>query len=134
MNPTFNSKELGRVLPLSEVEDLDTDQQRLLYEELVEAVKSIDETISEILDLEKRSGIRTDSDWLHRAKKKRRICLEFAARLNAVLNGSVAPSKPTYEDLYKKHLREILIEELGPKSVERIEEEAASLARTELER
>jgi len=121
------------VLSLSEVEDLDTCDQKLLYEELIEAVTSIDSTIKEISDLEKRSGIRTDSDWLHRAKKKRRICLEFAARLNAALGG-MEPPKISYEDAYKKHLREILTEELGPKAIERIEAEAAELARADVGR
>jgi hypothetical protein len=132
MNPTFRSKDLGRVLSLSEIEDLGTGDQKILYEELIEAVRSIDATIKEICDLEKRSGIRSDSDWLHRAKKKRRICLEFAAKLNVILGGA-EPPKISYEDAYKKRLREILAEELGP-DLERIESEAAELARADVGR
>jgi hypothetical protein len=132
MNPIFKSKDLGRVVSLSEIEDFNTSDQKLLYEELVEAVRSIDLTVKEIGDLEKRSGIRSDSDWLHRAKKKRRICLEFAAKLNVILGGA-EPPKANYEDAYKKHLRKILFEELGP-SLERIEAEAAELARADVGR
>ena len=132
MNPIFRSKDLGRVVSLAEVDSLDASDQKLLYEELIEAVTSIDSTIKEIGGLEKRSGIRTDSDWLHRAKKKRRICLEFAAKLNTILGGSEAPTV-TYEEAYKKHLREILSEELGP-ILETIEKEAAELARADVGR
>ena len=132
MNPVFNSKDLGRGVLLSEVEELPVADQKLVYEEAIEAINSIDASIKEISSLEKRSGISGDSDWLHRAKKKRRICLEFAAKLNTALNGAQSP-KISYEEAYKKHLREILFEELGP-ALERIEAEAAELARTDVGR
>lgn len=132
MNPVFNSKDLGRGILLSEVDDLEATDQKLVYEEAIEAINSIDASIKEISGLEKRSGISSDSDWLHRAKKKRRICLEFAAKLNTAINGIDAP-KVSYEEAYKKHLREILFEELGP-ALERIEAEAAELARADVGR
>lgn len=69
---------------------------------------------------------------MHRAKKKRRICLEFAAKLNTLINGA-EPPKVSYEEAYKKHFREILLEELGP-NLERIEAEAAELARADVGR
>ena len=132
MIPVFFSKDLGRGVLLSEVDDLESSDQKLAYEEAIEAINSIDASIKEISDLEKRSGISRDSDWLHRAKKKRRICLKFAAKLNTAINGIDAP-KISYEEAYKKHLRQILIEELGP-DLERIEAEAAELARTDVGR
>lgn len=132
MNPVFKSKDLGRGVFLSEVEELSAADQKLIYDETVEAINSIDLSIKEISDLERRSGISSDSDWLHRAKKKRRVCLEFAAKLNTVINGAETP-KVSYEEAYKKHLRQILLEELGP-DLERIEAEAAELARTDVGR
>ena len=132
MNPVFTSKDLGQGVLLSEVEDLGTHEQKILYEEAIEAINSIDSNIKEINGLEKRSGISTDADWLHRAKKKRRICLEFAAKLNTILNGADLP-KISYEEAYKKHFHQILLEELGP-DLERIESEAANLARADVGR
>ena len=132
MNPVFTSKDLGRGILLSEVETLDAAEQKLLYEETIEAINGIDSKIKEISGLEKRSGISTDSDWLHRAKKKRRICLEFAARLNTTINGA-EPPWISYEESYKKHFHQILLEELGP-ALERIEAEAAQLARADVGR
>jgi hypothetical protein len=137
MNPVFKSKELCRGVFLSEIEELPATDQKLLYEETVEAIRGIDLSVKEISDLEKRSGVSSDSDWLHRAKKKRRICLEFAAKLNTVMSSNAPeerePSKVSYEEAYKKHFRQILIEELGP-DLERIEAEAAELARTDVGR
>jgi hypothetical protein len=132
MDPVFKSKDLDRGIFLSELDSLPVNQQKLLYEETIESINGIDSSIKEISGLEKRSGISSDSDWLHRAKKKRRICLEFAAKLNTLINGA-EPPKVSYEEAYKKHFREILLEELGP-NLERIEAEAAELARADVGR
>jgi len=132
MDPVFKSKDLDRGIFLSELDSLPVSEQKLLYEETIESINGIDSSIKEISGLEKRSGISSDSDWLHRAKKKRRICLEFAAKLNTLINGA-QPPKISYEEAYKKHLRQILTEELGP-DLERIEAEAAELARTDVGR
>ena len=137
MNPIFKSKELCRGVFLSEIEELPVADQKLLYEEAVEAIRGIDLSVKEISDLERRSGVSGDSDWLHRAKKKRRVCLEFAAKLNTVMNGNAPeerePPKVSYEEAYKKHFHQILLEELGP-DLERIEAEAAELARADVGR
>lgn len=132
MDPVFKSKGLDRGIFLSELDSLPVNEQKLLYEETIESINGIDSSIKEISGLEKRSGISSDSDWLHRAKKKRRICLEFAAKLNTLINGA-QPPKVSYEEAYKKHFREILLEELGP-DLERIESEAAELARADVGR
>jgi len=132
MDPVFKSKDLDRGIFLSELDSLPVNEQKLLYEETIESINGIDSSIKEISGLEKRSGISSDSDWLHRAKKKRRICLEFAAKLNTLINGA-QPPKVSYEEAYKKHFREILLEELGP-DLERIETEAAELARADVGR
>lgn len=132
MDPVFKSKDLDRGIFLSELDSLPVNEQKLLYEETIESINGIDSSIKEISGLEKRSGISSDSDWLHRAKKKRRICLEFAAKLNTLINGA-EPPKVSYEEAYKKHFREILLEELGP-NLERIEAEAAELARADVGR
>ena len=130
MNPVFNSKRLSGSVFYSELETLNPKDQQIVYDEAIEAINSIDASIKEINDLEKMSGVGGDSDWLHRARKKRRICLEFAAKLNTILNGT-EPPKVSYEESYKKHLRAILLEELGP-DLERIEQEAAELARSDV--
>ena len=132
MDPVFKSKDLDRGIFLSELDSLPIHEQKLLYEEAIESINGIDSHIKEISGLEKRSGISSDPDWLHRAKKKRRICLEFAAKLNTLINGA-QPPKVSYDEAYKKHFREILLEELGP-NLERIEAEAAELARADVGR
>jgi len=130
MNLIFKSKNLDREVFLSELYDLPLNEQKLLYEEAIESINGIDSSIKEISRLEKQSGVSGDTDWLHRAKKKRRICLEFAAKLNTFINGAETP-KVSYEEAYKKHFHRILLEELGP-DLERIEAEAAELARTDM--
>ena len=72
----------------------------------------------------------SDDDWQHRARKKLRICTQFAAKIEAFKSGTPM----TYKDAYAARLREILLEELGPTSLKKIEDEAAELARNDVGR
>lgn len=132
MNPTFYSQDLSRKLFLSDVKRLSVSDQKLLLEETRDAVRDIDIKIKEVGSLERRSGIKSDSDWLHRANKKRRVCLEFAAELNTMLGGATRP-KVDYDEAFNKHFNEILLHYLGA-DLERIKNEAAVLARADVER
>lgn len=81
--------------------------------------------MSQAEEFQQSAGISPDEDWLHRAKKKRKICLDFAIKASAALRGR---SGISFEEAYQKRLDEILCEELDPATVDRIKKEAKELA------
>jgi len=127
MLPTlsYKSKSLEREVPLDSVHNLPTSELQSLYEETTETIKSIDHDMSQAEEFQQTTGIAPDHDWIHRAKKKRKICLDFAIKVSAVLRGS---SGVSFEEAYDKRLYEILCEELDPITVDRIKHEAKELA------
>ena len=56
--------------------------------------------------------------------------MQFAVKIEAFNTGTPM----TYKEAYEKRFREILLEELGPDSLKKIEDEASELARADLER
>jgi hypothetical protein len=126
----FNSKELNRVVYSTELPNLSEHDLETLRAELFDCIEGINTSLAEVKQFEDKHGYSSDEDWLHRAKKKLRICTQFAAKIEAFKNGSPM----TYKEAYAKRLREILLEELGPTSLKKIEDEAAELARTDVGR
>ena len=127
MLPTlsYKSKSLDREVPLDSVHDLPTSELQSFYQETTETIKSIDHDIMQAEKFQQATGIAPDHDWVHRAKKKRKICLDFAIKASAALRGS---SGLSFEEAYHKRLDEILCEELDPVTVDRIKHEAKELA------
>jgi|TARA_S200002703_G_C3615180_1_gene188890 hypothetical protein len=126
----FNSRELNRPVHSTELAQLSPQDLELLRAELFDCIEGINKSLSEVKDFTDKHGYPHDEDWLHRAKKKLRICMQFAVKIEAFNTGTPM----TYKEAYEKRFREILLEELGPDSLKKIEDEASELARADLER
>jgi hypothetical protein len=138
----FRSFELDREVKIEEVHDLDLETCRRLHVELTMAVQGVDDTIQEAFRLESDAGVPFDRDWMHRARKKRRIMLSFATEAKRHLlklegvDGTELRQKRSltdaqrskFQNLRHEQLRTLLREELGPGVLEDIESEAQELA------
>ena len=126
----FNSKKLDRVVHSTELPDLSEEDLEALRAELLDCIEGINTSLVEVKSFEDKHGLASDDDWQHRARKKLRICTQFAAKIEAFKSSTPM----TYKDAYAARLREILLEELGPTSLKKIEDEAAELARADVGR
>jgi len=135
MEFTFNSKSLEREVSLHQIYELTPSEARNLHAELVIAVQSMDEKVSEALASEHASGIPADKDWIHRVKKKRRICVAFATQVKQVMESSAStPQQPaSFVTVYQQRLDELLLEELGQTILDEIKAEARDLALADLQ-
>lgn len=127
----FNSKVLNRSVHADEIPSLTPEDLTALKTELFDCIKGINEALTEMSQFQLRHDLPPDEDWRHRAKKKLRICTQFAAKVEAL--GADTPPL-SYKDAYINRLHEILAEELDPNSLEKIESEAAELARLDVGR
>ena len=133
MEFTFNSKSLERQVALHEIHELSVADARKLHAELVIAVQAMDDKVNEAQALAQASGIPADKDWIHRVKKKRRICVAFATQVKQLME-SPAPAQPaSFVTVYQKHLEELLLEELGQTILDEIKAEARDLALADLQ-
>lgn len=139
---TFRSYELDREVKIEEIHELDLDTCRRLHVELTMAVQAMDDSIKEAFRLESDAGVPFDRDWMHRARKKRRISLSFATeakrrllKLEGIDGTELRQKRSLLEAQRNKFLgirheklRDLLREELGPGVLEEIESEAHELA------
>lgn len=134
MEFTFNSKSLERQVSLHEIHELSTADARKLHAELVIAVQAMDDKVNEAQVAAQASGIPADKDWIHRVKKKRRICVAFATQVKQVMEFSTSTAQPTsFVTIYQKRLDELLFEELGQTVLDEIKAEARDLALADLQ-
>jgi hypothetical protein len=136
MEFTFNSKSLERQVALHQIHELSTAEARKLHAELVIAVQAMDDKVNEAQVMAQASGIPADKDWIHRVKKKRRICVAFATQVKQAMEAS-APTpqaQPTsFVTVYQQRLDELLLEELGQTVFDEIKAEARDLALADLQ-
>ncbi len=135
MEFTFNSKSLEREVSLHQIYELTPSEARNLYAELVIAVQSMDEKVSEALASEHASGIPADKDWIHRVKKKRRICVAFATQVKQMLDAPQQQAVPVsnFTTIFLRRFEELLLEELGQTVFDEIKAEARDLALADLQ-
>jgi hypothetical protein len=138
MTLTYQSRELARVVEISQIHDLDLETCRRLHTELSMAIQGMDDAIKEALRMETDCGIPCDRDWLHRTRKKRRISIGFASETKRRLfklegvDGMEMQRRRSLADaqrekflrLKQARIRAALVEELGPGVYEEIENEA----------
>lgn len=127
----FNSKALKRSIHSDDISELSVEDLSQLKTELFDCIEGINQSLAEMSQFQQKHGLPADEDWQHRAKKKLRICTQFAAKIEALANDMPPLS---YKDAYIRRLHEILVEELDPNSLDKIESEAAELARLDVER
>jgi len=123
----YNSTSLGRPVLTEELPNMQPQDLRKLYDELMECIDEITNQIEEVSSFETKYGHKPDRQWEYRAKKKLRISMQFATKVEAVSK----PLPKSYSDLYQDHFLRILLEELGPTSLKKIQDEASVIARAE---
>lgn len=134
MEFTFNSKSLERQIALHEIHELPVTDARKLHAELVIAVQAMDDKVGEAQVMAQASGIPPDKDWMHRVKKKRRICVAFAAQVKQAMESSASTTQPSsFVAVYQQRLDELLLEELGQTIFDEIKAEARDLALADLQ-
>lgn len=134
MEFTFNSKSLERQVALHEIHELTAPDARKLHAELVIAVQAMDDKVNEAQVAAQASGIPADKDWIHRVKKKRRICVAFATQVKQVMDSSTPTAQPnSFVTVYQQRLDELLVEELGQTIFDEIKAEARDLALADLQ-
>jgi predicted metal-dependent hydrolase len=145
MTLTFNSREMGREIAIEAIHEMELDEVRRFHVELTMAIQGMDDTIGEARRLERDAGLPFDRDWMHKARKKRRITIAFASeakRRLLKLEGVDVTEERQRRSLYEaqrnrfmglRHdrLRALLKEELGPGVLEELESEAHEAAETD---
>lgn len=136
MEFTFNSKSLERQVALHQIHELTNAEARKLHAELVIAVQAMDDKVNEAQVMAQASGIPADKDWIHRVKKKRRICVAFATQVKQTMESPipVQQAQPiSFVTVYQQRLDELLLEELGQIVLDEIKSEARDLALADLQ-
>jgi len=124
----YNSVSLDRPVLTADLPNLDSKELRKFYEELIGCIDEISTQLEEVSSFEQKHGHKPDEQWAYRAKKKLRISMQFATKVEAISN----PLPKSYQDLYQEHFLRILLEELGPVSLKKMQDEASFFARAEL--
>lgn len=123
----YNSNSLDRSVLTTELPGLSPQDLRKLTEELFDCINEITTSLQEVADFEEKHGYEPDTEWFYRAKKKLRISTQFAAKIEAMNK----PLPKSYDELYQDHFLRILLEELGPAALKKIQNEASTIARSE---
>lgn len=109
---TFLSKSLDKRITFSSFETLSIVELRALYAELFIADESMKDSL---LNAERKAaadGVSVDPDWVHRIKKKHRVCMAFLVQAKQLLDAVIVDSN--IHLAYQRHLDALLLEELGP--------------------
>jgi hypothetical protein len=139
MKLTFRSHEFEREIAIEEIYEMPLEDARRFHLELTLAIQSMDDSIGEANRLEVDAGVRFDRDWMHKARKKRRITVAFASEAKrrvmklegfepARRQSIVDAQRAKFQTMRHDKLRELLKEELGPGVLEEIECEAHEVA------
>jgi hypothetical protein len=147
MTLKFRSKQLDREVAIHEIYDLNLEQAQAFHVELTIAILEMSDAISEAFRRHDEAGVPFDYDWMHKARKKRRITLAFATeakrrllKLEGVDAAEVLRKRRSHYEVQRdrfaamrqERLRELLKEELGPGVLEEIECEAHEAAEKDL--
>jgi hypothetical protein len=123
----YNSNSLARPVLTTELPSLGTSELNKFYEELIDCIDEISTQLEEVSTFEKKYGHTSDSEWEYRAKKKLRISMQFATKIESIKK----PLPKSYDQRYQDHFLRILLEELGPTALKKIQNEASTIARSE---
>jgi hypothetical protein len=127
---TFLSKSLDRVISFDSFSTLSIAELRALYAELFIADLSMTDSMANALGSDSDTN-PVDKDWIHRMKKKHRVCLAFLAQVKQLLDAVTVESNLYLS--YYKHLNSLLVEELGPTVLKEVENLAKERARADVQ-
>lgn len=113
MHSFYESKFLGKVLYMKDVQDLNRRDLNTLDRELSSAVYKIGKQMHEERDT-------SDTDWLHKLSVKFKICEQFLARVRDVRDNSLS----NIEAYHLLFFRQAVSNVLGPMQAEELFQQA----------
>ena len=124
MSAFYKSISLSRVIHVDKINDLNSSEQTVLKDELKVAIEEMKFMVARV----KKEQVSTENEtWLHKVNKKINICNQFIR----IIDLQKEKSK-TYKTQYEDTFKNLLINKLGVKTYEAIEQKAHMLTITEL--
>ena len=124
MSAFYKSISLSRVIHVDKINDLNSSEQTVLKDELKVAIDEMKFMVARV----KKQPVSTENEtWLHKVNKKINICNQFIR----IINLQKEKSK-TYKTQYEDTFKNLLINKLGVKTYEAMEQKAHMLTITEL--
>ena len=124
MSAFYKSISLSRVIHVDKINDLNSSEQTVLKDELKVAIEEMKFMVARV----KKEQLSTENEtWLHKVNKKINICNQFIR----IIDLQKEKSK-TYKTQYEDTFKNLLINKLGAKTYEAIEQKAHMLTITEL--
>ena len=124
MSAFYKSISLSRVIHVDKINDLNSSEQTVLKDELKIAIEEIEFMVARV----KKEQVSTENEtWLHKVNKKINICNQFIR----IIDLQKEKSK-TYKTQYEDTFKNLLINKLGVKTYEAMEQKAHMLTITEL--
>jgi len=124
MSAFYKSISLSRVIHVDKINDLNSSEQTVLKDELKVAIEEMKFMVARV----KKEQVSIENEtWLHKVNKKINICNQFIR----IIDLQKEKSK-TYKTQYEDTFKNLLINKLGVKTYEAIEQKAHMLTITEL--
>ncbi len=124
MSAFYKSISLSKIIHVDKINDLSSSEQTVLKDELKVAIEEMKFMVARV----KNEQISTENEtWLHKVNKKINICNQFIR----IIDLQKEKSK-TYKTQYEDTFKNLLINKLGVKTYEAIEQKAHMLTITEL--
>ena len=124
MSAFYKSISLSRVIHVDKINDLNSSEQTVLKDELKVAIEEMKFMVARV---KKEQSSTENETWLHKVNKKINICNQFIR----IIDLQKEKSK-TYKTQYEDTFKNLLINKLGVKTYEAIEQKAHMLTITEL--
>jgi len=124
MSAFYKSISLSRIIHVDKINDLNSSEQTVLKDELKVAIEEMKFMVARVK--KEQSSIENET-WLHKVNKKINICNQFIR----IIDLQKEKSK-TYKTQYEDTFKNLLINKLGVKTYEAIEQKAHMLTITEL--
>ena len=124
MSAFYKSISLSRIIHVDKINDLNSSEQTVLKDELKVAIEEMKFMVARV----KKEQVSTENEtWLHKVNKKINICNQFIR----IIDLQKEKSK-TYKTQYEDTFKNLLINKLGVKTYEAMEQKAHMLTITQL--
>ena len=124
MSAFYKSISLSKIIHVDKINDLSSSEQTVLKDELKVAIEEMKFMVARV----KKEQLSTENEtWLHKVNKKINICNQFIR----IIDLQKEKSK-TYKTQYEDTFKNLLINKLGVKTYEAMEQKAHMLTITEL--
>jgi len=124
MSAFYKSISLSRVIHVDKINDLNSSEQTVLKDELKVAIQEMKFMVARV----KKEQVSIENEtWLHKVNKKINICNQFIR----IIDLQKEKSK-TYKTQYEDTFKNLLINKIGVKTYEAMEQKAHMLTITEL--